>query len=467
MRANKIVTDQNGVRYELNELIGRGGQGAVYAVKSGRLAVKIIPGGNRIRREKLRNQLMHIRRLPLSELALAKPLEMLRPPHTGYVMELLTDMCPITALIKPQKGQAPTVKWFLNGGGLRRRLLLLARAALVLSQLHGKGLAYSDPSPANIFVSTNQNVHEVKLIDTDNLQYESTPQAGKHGVFTPGFGAPELVAGKSGVTTLTDAFALAVLAYQCLTLAHPFIGDMVNDGPPGLEEKAFAGKLPWVDDPNDDQNRASFGIPRKWVLSPRLAEAFALVFGPGRSDPTMRPSTSEWSERLYAAADATVMCPDCSGTFFFSQSACPWCNYPRSSLVVAVFHLWDPQLGAQGGILMKPKNGKNRLVIVGHGVVSDQQTFFITRRLAFGNSSGPINEPVVSVQLEGNQINLKSLDGGVYPLFSPTGNKKTTLDHHHKVFKLEERQASWRLHFGGNDDLHRVVSFQLRKGENS
>ena len=36
--------DQNGVRYELGELLGRGGQGAVYAVKGGRLAVKLVAG---------------------------------------------------------------------------------------------------------------------------------------------------------------------------------------------------------------------------------------------------------------------------------------------------------------------------------------------------------------------------------------------------------------------------------------
>lgn len=88
MSALMTVIDQNGVRYELTKLLGRGGQGEVYAVKGGRLAVKIMSGCNQYQRDRLRNQLTHVRRLPLSDLALAKPIEMLRPPHTGYVIKL-------------------------------------------------------------------------------------------------------------------------------------------------------------------------------------------------------------------------------------------------------------------------------------------------------------------------------------------------------------------------------------------
>jgi DNA-binding helix-hairpin-helix protein with protein kinase domain len=464
MRPIKTVTDQNGVRYELTALLGRGGQGAVYAIKGGRLAVKILTDGNQARRERLRNQLTHVRRLPLRDLALAKPLEMLRPPHTGYVMELLTDMVPIKTLMVPKKGEAPSIEWYIEGGGLRKRLLVLGRAAHLISQLHGKGLVFSDPSPANIFISKARDNQEVWMIDTDNLQYESSPCAA---FFTPGYGAPELLSNASGVTTLTDAFSFAVIAFQALSLAHPFIGDMVNDGDPELEDQAFAGKLPWIDDPEDDSNRATFGVPRQWVLSPRLMDAFYLAFGPGRSDPTVRPGASEWADRLYGAADATIECPACSGSFYFTQPHCPWCERARPSFVTAVFHLWDPEFGPQGGILAKPKGETMRPVLAGHGAVSAGRAFVITRRLAFGQLSGPSGEPVVSVTLSGQGITLKSLDGNVYPLFSPTGSQKTEIGDREKTIRLEERQGSWRLHFGPNDALHRVMSFELRKGMNA
>jgi len=51
MSTTRTVTDQNGIRYELTALLGRGGQGAVYAIKGGRLAVKIVVGGNQTSRE--------------------------------------------------------------------------------------------------------------------------------------------------------------------------------------------------------------------------------------------------------------------------------------------------------------------------------------------------------------------------------------------------------------------------------
>ena len=57
MSSVKTVTDQNGIRYELTEMLGQGGQGSVYAVKGGRLAVKIITGTSPAARDHLRNQL--------------------------------------------------------------------------------------------------------------------------------------------------------------------------------------------------------------------------------------------------------------------------------------------------------------------------------------------------------------------------------------------------------------------------
>ncbi|MBT7790617.1 MAG: serine/threonine protein kinase [Calditrichaeota bacterium] len=462
MSVINTVTDQNGVRYELSELLGRGGQGAVYAVKNGRLAVKIIAAGSQSKRDKLRNQLTFVRRLPLNDLAMAKPLEMLRSPLTGYIMELLTEMIPIKSMISPPRGQSHSPEWYLRSGGLKRRLLLLGNAAQVLSRLHGKGLVYSDPSPTNIFISEDFNNQEVWLIDVDNLQYESTPV---NSVFTPGYGAPELVKGSAGVNTLTDVFAFTVLAFQILTLAHPFIGDKVNEGEPELEEQAFLGNLPWIDDPNDSSNCASFGVPRTRVLSPRLNELFNRSFGIGRIDPRSRPGMSELMEKLYNAADATIVCNDCSGTYYFTQQACPWCDFPRPTFVTAVLHIWDPKFGPQGGILAKPKGESSTPVIAGHFAISNNQSYIITKRLAFGHSVGWVDDPVVSVSLVNNQIKLLSLDGNSYSLFSPSGSKKTEIIDHEKTMLIKEREGSWRLHFSNSNTLHRVVSFELRMGE--
>lgn len=462
----KSVVDANGVRYELVELLGRGGQGAVYAVKGGRLAVKLVARRSPRERERMRNQLTLVRRLPIGELSLAKPLELLRPPHTGYVMELLTGMVPIRTLLTPPKGEAASVEWYLRTGGLRRRLLVLARAAHTLSQLHGRAIAYSDPSPANIFISEDPTFAEVWLIDTDNLRYESSP-GGLAGVYTPGYGAPELVQGKSGVTTLTDAHSLAVIAFQVLTLIHPFVGDFVDAGEPELEEQAFAGLLPWVDDANDDRNRSSFGIPRQWVLSKRLSEAFERTFGAGRVAPSERPGAAEWAERLFAAADATLPCPACRSAYYCNQLRCPWCDADRPAFATVVFHLWDPRQGAAGGVVTKPQRGASRPVIVGHGVVASKSAFIVTRRLAFDVQGPGADEPVVEASLSHDEVSVRSLDGKEYKLFSPTGDRQTVVTARPQRIRLVPEQASWRLHFGEMGHLHRVLSFELRPGSES
>jgi DNA-binding helix-hairpin-helix protein with protein kinase domain len=464
MTKAKNVVDVNGVRYELGELLGRGGQGAVYAVKDSALAVKVLLGRSRSHRESLRNQLIHVRRLPLRDLSMAKPLEMLRAPNTGYIMDLLTGMVPIKALFNPAKQQAPTVDWYLRTGGLRRRLLVLGRAAHVLARLHGKGLAYSDPSPANIFVSEDVGFSEVWLIDTDNLRYESAPGSSAS-VYTPGYGAPELVRGESGITTLTDIHAFSVIAFQTLTLAHPFIGDVVNEGDPEMEEQAFAGLLPWIDDVGDDRNRASFGIPRHWVLSKRLQEGFEKAFGEGRSSPASRPGAAEWADRFFAAADATIECPGCGGDFYFNRPNCTWCDVRRPSFAIAVFHLWDPDYGTHGGILYKPQDGMKRPVLVGHGAVTERRPLCITQRLAFDQQGAQSEEPVIEVSLFGGRVSLQSLDGGQYRLRSASGNHETVVSEKKQVIQLTAGQGSWRLHFGDKDRLHRVVSFELHPGK--
>ena len=66
MTATRQVSDLNGARYVLTRQLGRGGQGAVFEVKGGRLAAKIIFDTQPSRRERLRNQLTAVRRLQLS-----------------------------------------------------------------------------------------------------------------------------------------------------------------------------------------------------------------------------------------------------------------------------------------------------------------------------------------------------------------------------------------------------------------
>lgn len=458
--APRQVTDLNGVRYSLLRELGRGGQGAVYEVDGGRLAAKVVFDSSSSRRERLRNQLTQVKRLALTDLEIARPLEMLRDPVLGYVMELLTGMQPLKALGAVPRDVASPAVWYLAGGGLRRRLQLLARSADVLAAVHGKGLVYSDPSPHNIFVSESLDATEVRFIDADNLHYASV--AGVPAVFTPGYGAPELARCASGVNSLTDAHAFSVLTLQTLSLVHPLIGDAVNEGPPEREEEALDGRLPWIEHPTDKTNRATYGIPRRSVLSPKLFDLAQRAFGAGLRDATKRPGVAEWAVCLHSAADATLACPACKGTHYFTEKLCPWCDEPRPAFATAVFNLWDPSLGPGGEVLQKPAGDGRRAVVAAMLGLTDGETVSVTQRLAHGRDGAGGNRPVIELQLAGSRLSLRSVDGSRYRLSSPGGGRESDITDRVKEILLEPGVASWRLHLGSTDRLHRVVSFEYR-----
>jgi len=451
------VTDLNGVRHVLTRQLGRGGQGAVFEVKGGRLAAKIILDTSPARRERLRNQLTAVKRLQLADLEIARPLEMLREPALGYVMELLTGMVPLNTLAAPPKTGVSA--WYIATGGVRRRLTLLARIADVLSALHGKGLVYSDPSLFNIFVSEDVSASEVRLIDSDNLHYASS--AGAPQVFTRTFGAPELIRGKSGVNSLTDAHGLAVACFQTLSLVHPLIGDALANGAPECEDDAFAGLLPWVDHPDNDSNRCTGGIPRSISLSPRLAEIAHRTFGEGLTDPLKRPGVSLWAERLHAAADATVKCPDCTGTYYMTAPQCPWCETPKPVILTAEFRLVDPSV--ENASTGRPSHGAERAKALAILSLASGETRTITRRLAFGQSGREAQREVLALSFDGSGVGLQSLDGGTYKLKSPSGNKTAEVGARGATLAVKQGEASWALHLGPQDRLHRVLTFTLRK----
>lgn len=337
------ITTEKGQVFTLEKKLGEGGQGRVFSLQekvTGKsLAVKIIRSQSSQDSERLRNRLAAVKRMPLEDIPLARPLALLAPPYSGYVMELATGMESLQGLAVPPKDGI--AQWFLNTGGLRRRMQLLISLARTLAELHSRGIIYGDLSAANVFVSSELAHHAVFLIDLDNLRMHTS---GHEYIYTPGYGAPEVVNQKSGISSLSDIYAFAILSFQLLTLVHPFVGDMVSDGEPELEEQAFEGQLPWIEDGTDTQNLCSAGIPRDMVLSSNMKKLFAQTFEGGRREPTQRPGMNHWVEVLEVAFRALLQCPTCSSAFFFNahEDACPFCNglheRPISIRVVA----WEP-----------------------------------------------------------------------------------------------------------------------------
>jgi hypothetical protein len=457
-----VVRDDHGRALALEPTeLGWGGQGRVYRVRDSRLAVKLITGV-RWRPEvanDLTSRLRAIGRLPLDGLPLSRPVAYLVEPHVGYVMELLESVVPLREL-----GHAPDdgdlSDWYLNGGGLARRLRVLAKLAWVLATLHGRGIVYGDPSPTNVVISGRTDRDHLWLIDTDNLAVQT--DAARHIGGTPGYGAPELASSATRLSTLSDAFAFAVLAFETLISLHPFKGDQVHDDEEtALERAAAAFHLPWVDHTTDDSNRLSYGISRDWVLTGSLRRLFRETFEEGLRTPRARPGMSAWYSALARAAAATRGCPNCRHTCYIDKRVCPWCGTAAPPVLVGrVFaQLRRPDFGSEdGGTELKAVDTQDLVVVERDSWAS------IPSHVGHLTPRGDPFDPVARVGWDGNErMTVHNSGPQPFHLVSQEGrNRRRVMPREQVPFIIRPGSATWLLHL--TDRLgapHRLVAFDV------
>ncbi|MGW5742887.1 protein kinase domain-containing protein [Amycolatopsis sp. NPDC003861] len=457
-----MVRDDHGRALALEPAdIGQGGQGRVYRVRDSRLAVKVV---NSMRwrpevAEELKSRLRAVSRLPLDGLPLSRPVAHLVEPHVGYVMELLESVVPLA-----QVGRAPAdvdiSGWYLQGGGLARRLRVLTRLAWVLASLHGRGIVYGDPSPTNIVISGRTDRDHLWLIDTDNLAV--TADAARDIGGTPGYGAPELASSSTRLSTLSDAFAFAVLAFEVLVSLHPFTGDQVHDDDETvLGREAMAFQLPWVDHTTDDSNRLSYGISREWVLTRSLRELFQETFEDGLRTPRARPGMSAWYAALARAADATRSCSSCQHTFYVDRPMCPWCGTAASPVVVGRVFV---QLRRRD---FSSENGETELALADTRdlvVVEQDRWASISTRTGRLVPQGDPFEPVAAARWDGKERLMVHNPGTVpFHLVSQDGrNRKRVVPREQLPVTVRPGSATWLLHLTDRLNApHRLVVFDV------
>lgn len=219
-----------GGRYRIEEVIGRGGMGAVYRAVDERLgrevALKVITvagTGDVESRERLRARFFREARS-----AAALPHHPNVVPVYDYgtdealgldylVMELLRGSDLATRLSRT--GAPP----------LAASLKILVEAARGLAVGHRQGLIHRDVKPGNIFLAqTHNNEVQVRVVDfgiakvadeEDTLAQLTQDGRVPH---SPAYASPEQLRGLTNLTPASDVFSLGAVGFELLTRERPF-----------------------------------------------------------------------------------------------------------------------------------------------------------------------------------------------------------------------------------------------------
>lgn len=332
------VVDSKNISYEVLEKLGEGSQGVTYLLKDKKHIVKLF--NQSFDDNTTKSKINFLINLGLDKKVFAVPLRQITQPKNGYVSEFASGMIPLSSL-KLGNENTNLAEWYLSSGGLLKRYNVLIRLAALLRALHSKGLAYCDLSPNNVFISERTESDNVFLIDLDNLRYKTSIV---NNIYTPFYGAPEVISNNAPNTTMSDCFSFAVLAYELLTLNHPLIGDYVSEGEPELEEEALKGKLPWVDHSEDNTNERTTGLPSEKVMPEKLLNLFRKNFEEGLNNSLERPSMAEWFDMLNLALNELLRCGNinCNLRYPYNNSKnCNFCGQAPQKVTRIQMRRWE------------------------------------------------------------------------------------------------------------------------------
>lgn len=348
------VKDVKGNIIYIDKIIGQGGQGMVCRSLDKNLAVKFVTKGDKvIVNEKVYNSFkekvedVSIIRVE-DDIHLCKPEVMLEKPMCGYVMLLLNGLKPVSNLIYDANNDSDSFgDFYKQTGGLRKRLEVLIELSRTIARLHSKGIVYCDISPNNAFYADGNIYSNVWLIDCDNLKlsYEA-----KKGIFTPEYGAPEVVNQISSNTIFSDCFSFAVLAFRLLTAKKPFEVDYSDSSSDGWDattatDDSYLQKTgKWIVE-EDESIKEKY---LKHFITRDLFELFDSTFNEtGRNVPSSRPSMLKWYEELKRTYIRITRC-SCGQFTLSSEDKCPFCDSKINK--TQLFTLFNANMGFEKAI---------------------------------------------------------------------------------------------------------------------
>lgn len=221
--------------YQIQEEVGRGGMGVVYAARDERLgrtvALKVLPPAfsrDAHARERLAREARAA--AALSHPAIA----------TVYALEEFDG----ELFLASELVRGITLRHTLASGRVApsRALEILLQLAEALDAAHRQGIVHRDLKPDNVLLAPDGRVKVVDFGIARSLSAApGDPPLTRTGTTlgTPGYMAPEQLRG-GAVDARVDVFAFGVIAYELATGEHPFGGS----DPASLVERLVADRAP-------------------------------------------------------------------------------------------------------------------------------------------------------------------------------------------------------------------------------
>jgi len=326
MTVQEIVIGKD--RASVAELIGKGGEGEVYAIKgrSG-LAVKIYNTSLRAKREgKVRAMVGE--GLAVKTDLVAYPGDVVtdrRGNFLGFVMRLVSGYRPLHELYSPKSRQRHFPK--TDYRFIVHAALNVARA---VGKVHQTGCVIGDLNHSGVLVAQDATV---ALIDADSFQFNLNGKSYPCVVGVPDFTPPELHGKNLASVQRTiehDNFGLAVAIFHLLFMGrHPYAGRY--NGPDISMGDAIA------------QNRFAYSLTRQAetqttpppgsltldMFPDVMSRAFEKAFG---LSPGARPTALDWIHALSSLEGSLNHCSKVKTHYYPSNAGgCVWCKLTGNS----------------------------------------------------------------------------------------------------------------------------------------
>jgi DNA-binding helix-hairpin-helix protein with protein kinase domain len=361
------------------ELLGAGGQGAVYTVdiEGSQFALKWYHDSIVKVDKTLRARLSRAIGVGPPTDRFLWPIDLVevaRSDSFGYVMPLRqSEYAGMRSLIAP-----PPKRLDLP---LAKRVMVCHSVAHNFLELHARGFCYQDINFGNIFLHPNSG--DIVICDNDNVDVDGMDAS----VFgTRKFMAPEVVMRRALPSTKTDLFSMAVLFFYILHGWHPLDGRreaeiQIMDS--STEVEIYGNRPVFLFDPSDQSNGPVPGfhdpIVARWLsLSPTVRTLFVRSFTAGLRLPGERILEPEWRGAFARMVDAIVACRSCG----FEQAlylepdgqslaphACVACRMPIAKPPVLLFGREVVTLSPGGRIALRHLNPDRALDFTSHGAV--------------------------------------------------------------------------------------------------